>query len=92
MQIGPIAEIRVLPAVKAPPVDPQLSALFDIEGTAKPDDDSYSGGAKKAAGAEEEEADEVAGEEGNPIQSRPATAPSAASATSRDKQLLAFSC
>ncbi len=63
MQIGPIAEIRVLPAVKAPPVDPQLSALFDIEGTAKPDDDSYSGGAKKAAGAEEEEADEVAGEE-----------------------------
>ena len=63
MQIGPISEIRMVPAVKAPPADPQLSALFDIEGTSQADEDNYSRGARKAAGAEEEEADEAAGQE-----------------------------
>ncbi len=62
MQIGPIREFRILPAMKAPPVDPQLTALFDIEGTGQAGDDSYSRGARKAAGAEEDEKDEGAGE------------------------------
>ncbi len=63
MQIGPVPEVRIPLTVKAPPVDPQLTALFDIEGIAPAGDDSYSGGARKAAGAEEDEKDELAGEE-----------------------------
>ena len=62
MQIGPIPEFRILPAMKAPPVDPQLTVLFDIEGTAQAGDDTYSRGARKAAGAEEDEKDESAAE------------------------------
>ena len=62
MQIGPIPEFRVLAAMKAPPVDPQLTAFFDIEGMAQAGDDTYSRGARKAAGAEEDVKDEDAGE------------------------------
>lgn len=55
MEIGPIAGIRVLPALKTPPPEAALTALFDIEATAKAGDDTYSGSGKKAAGAEEDE-------------------------------------
>lgn len=75
MQIGPIPESRVLPAMKAPPVDPQLTALFAIEGTAQAGDDTYSRGAKKAAGAEEDEKDDGAGEEQQSAPEPPGDAP-----------------
>ena len=53
-----------MPTVKAPPAEAGLTALFDIESTSKPGDDSYTGNGKKAAGAEEDEAeDSGAGEE-----------------------------
>jgi hypothetical protein len=55
MEIGPIPGIRTLPAVKAPPADPRLSAVFDIESPAKPGDDAGTGSRKKASGAEEDE-------------------------------------
>jgi hypothetical protein len=64
MQIGLISEIRMVPAVKAPPADSQLSALFDIEATSQPDEDNDSRGGEKAAGAEEEKTDEATGQEG----------------------------
>jgi hypothetical protein len=40
MEISPIAGIRAMPVVKVPPADPELSALFEIENSAGPGDDS----------------------------------------------------
>jgi hypothetical protein len=57
MEIAPIAGIRVTPVLKPQPVDPQLTAFFDIEAAAKPNDDTYSAAKKKAAGAEEDDDD-----------------------------------
>jgi len=59
MEISPIIGIRVMPTVKAPPAESGLSAIFDIEATAKPGDDSYSSARKKAAGAEESEDEQL---------------------------------
>lgn len=53
MELSPIAGIRALAAVKPRPVDPELTAFFDIESSARPGDDTYTGNSKKAAGAEE---------------------------------------
>jgi len=58
MEISPIPGIRALPAVKAPPVDPRLSAVFDIENSSGPGDDTYSGNGRKAAGGQDDEAEE----------------------------------
>lgn len=59
MEIAPIAGIRVTPVLKPQPVDPQLTAFFDIEAAAKPGDDTYSAAKKKAAGAEEDDGDDL---------------------------------
>jgi hypothetical protein len=56
MEISPIAGIRAMPVMKVPPAETELSAVFDIENSSKPGDDSYSGSGKKAAGGEDEEA------------------------------------
>lgn len=53
MEIGPISGIRPVPAVKSPPSDPHLPAVFDIEHSSAPDDDTYSG-SQSAAGGEDE--------------------------------------
>jgi len=53
MEISPIIGIRVMPTVKTPPAESALTAIFDIDATAKPGDDTYSGAKKKGAGAEE---------------------------------------
>jgi hypothetical protein len=58
MEISPIPGIRALPAVKAPPVDPRLSAVFDIENSSGAGDDTYSGSGRKAAGGQDDEAEE----------------------------------
>jgi hypothetical protein len=55
MEISPIAGIRVVPVAKVRPIDPELTASFEIESAARPDDDSYSRDYKKASGAEESE-------------------------------------
>jgi len=55
MEIAPIAGIRVMPTIKSRPVDPELTAFFEIVSTARPEEDSYSGNGKKAAAAEEPE-------------------------------------
>ena len=59
MEISPIPGIRALPVMKTPPVDPQLSGVFDIENSSAPGDDSYSGGGKKAAAGQDNEADNL---------------------------------
>lgn len=53
MELGPIAGIRVMPAIRQRPIDPELIVFFEIESSARPDEDSYSASSKKAAGAEE---------------------------------------
>ncbi len=58
MEIGPIPGIRALPAAKPRPVDPELTAFFDVEAAAKPGDDTYTGNEEKAAGAEENDENE----------------------------------
>lgn len=64
MEIAPISGIRVTPAIKPQPNDPQLTAVFDIEAAVKPDDDSYWASSGKAAGAEEEDGDDLDSEAG----------------------------
>ncbi len=60
MEITPITGIRaVASGVKPRPVDPELTALFDIESSARPGDDTYTGNGKKAAGAEENDESET---------------------------------
>lgn len=58
MDIGPIGGIRLVPPIKERPVDPELTAFFAIESSARPGEDAYSRSGKKAAGAEEPEEDE----------------------------------
>jgi hypothetical protein len=57
MEISPIAGIRALPVMKVQPADYGLSAVFDIENSSKPGDDTYSGSGKKSAGGQDDEAD-----------------------------------
>ncbi|MGH9607839.1 MAG: hypothetical protein ACRD3N_19295 [Terracidiphilus sp.] len=56
MEIGPINGIRMIPAVKAPPADTPLTAVFDIATTARAGDETYSGGGKSAGGQDDEDA------------------------------------
>jgi len=65
MEISPIAGIRVTPVPKSRPADPELTAFFDIESTARPGDDTYTASGKKAAGAEE--SDEAEAEDSEEI-------------------------
>ncbi len=58
MEISPIAGIRVMPVVKVPPADSDLSRVFDIENTSKPDEDTYSGSGKKASGGQDDDNDD----------------------------------
>lgn len=61
MEIGPIAGIRAMPVTKIRPVDPELTAEFEIEPLIRPADDTYSHQSSKAAGGEDpdEGAEEV---------------------------------
>ncbi len=59
MEIAPIAGIRVMPTMKPRPADPELTAEFSIEATARLSDDTYTSALRKAAGAEEEEDEEA---------------------------------
>ncbi len=59
MEIAPIPGIRALPAVKPRQADFRPPEVFDITGSAKPQDGSGQRGARRAAGAEENEEDEL---------------------------------
>ena len=59
MEIGPINGVRMIPAVKAPPADSILPAVFDIAYTARAGDETYSGGEKSAGGQDDEESAEL---------------------------------
>jgi hypothetical protein len=56
MEISPISGIRALPVLKAPPANPELTALSDIEGLTRIGDETYTpSGGKSASGAEEDD-------------------------------------
>lgn len=55
MEISPIPGIRSQPVIKTPPVDANVSRVFDVENSARPDDDTYSGSNKKGAGGQDDE-------------------------------------
>jgi hypothetical protein len=60
MEIGPIPGIRAIATVKARPVDPELSAVFDIDGLTRGRDSLRPEARIKAAGADEgDEEDEL---------------------------------
>ena len=44
--------------MKAPPAGPRLSAVFDIENSSGPADDTYSGSGRKASGGQDDEEEE----------------------------------
>jgi hypothetical protein len=55
MEIGPIIGIRAFPFLKSPPPDADLSAVFDIENTARTGDETYSSSNQESArGAEDD--------------------------------------
>jgi len=58
MEISPIAGIRVMPVAKVPPADHNLSAVFDIESSARSADDTWSGDARKSSGGQDDEFDD----------------------------------
>jgi hypothetical protein len=41
MEISPIAGIRAMPVMKVPPADPELTAVFDIDNSAKIGDETW---------------------------------------------------
>ena len=55
MGITPISGIRPLQVVKTPPVDSDISKVFDIENSSRPGDDSYSGNGKKSPGGQDDD-------------------------------------
>jgi hypothetical protein len=65
MEISPIAGIRALPVVKAPPIDPKLTAVFDIDSSARIGDETWaptdgqSGPGSEDDGSEDNGSDEA---------------------------------
>lgn len=64
MEISPIAGIRVMSVVKIPPADSDLSRVFDVENSSRPDEDTYTGSGKKAGGGQDDEDDDELVEDG----------------------------
>ena len=55
MEISPITGIRTMPVVKTPPVNSELTAVFDIETPARMGDDGYTSSEEKHASADDDE-------------------------------------
>lgn len=57
MEIGPVANVRPLPAIKVKGAAQELPAVFEIEYLGRTDDETYSAaGGKAASGYEDEDA------------------------------------
>jgi len=55
MEISPISGIRAMSVVKMPPANSDLSRVLNVEDSARPGDDNYSGNGKKSAGGQDDE-------------------------------------
>jgi len=60
MEIAPIPGIRAVAAVKAPPAEGRLTAVFDMEGLARASEDSYTGDGRKSSGGQDDDAEDLA--------------------------------
>jgi len=59
MEISPIAGIRAMPVVKSPPIDPELTAVFDIDNSARIGDETWTPSERKSGrGAEDDGSDD----------------------------------
>jgi hypothetical protein len=63
MEIGPIAGIRAMPVVKAPPVDPELTAVFDIDNSPRIADETWTPSDRKSGRGSDEDGTEEEVEE-----------------------------
>ncbi|MGA2216844.1 MAG: hypothetical protein ABSG51_02075 [Terracidiphilus sp.] len=80
MEISPIAGVRAMPVMRTPPSDTDLPAVFDIENSAKTDDETYtpSDGRQGSAAEDEEPEEELSAEpdleepesQGRPMQAK----------------------
>jgi hypothetical protein len=81
MEISPIAGVRALPVLKAPPAEPELTAVFDIDNSARIGDETWTPSDKKSGrGAEDDESDEES-EDSADLEAEPHTAAPAAEQT-----------
>ncbi|MGD0891935.1 MAG: hypothetical protein ABR923_10405 [Terracidiphilus sp.] len=59
MEISPIAGIRALPVAKTPPIDPQLTAVFDIDNSARIGDETWTPSDRESSrGSEDDGSDD----------------------------------
>ena len=75
MEISPVAGIRFMPVVKTPPVDPKLTAVFDIDNSARIGDETWTAsdresgrGAEDDGSGDEFEETEDLGDQGTEVQ------------------------
>lgn len=62
MEISPITTVRIAPVIRSRKNDLALTEVFELEGSSRTDDETYSpGGNKSASGFEDDE--EMAGEQ-----------------------------
>jgi hypothetical protein len=64
MEISPIPGIRSLPVMKTPRADADLSQVFEIVNSTRPDDDTYDGSSKKDPGGQDDESQATEDPEG----------------------------
>jgi len=59
MEISPVAGIRAMPVVKEPPIDPKLTAVFDIDSSARIGDETWTpSDGKPGRGSEDDESED----------------------------------
>jgi hypothetical protein len=59
MEISPIAGIRAMPVVKSPPAEPELTAVFDIDNSARIGDETWTpSDSKQGRGSEDDGSDD----------------------------------
>jgi hypothetical protein len=58
MEISPISGIRAMPAVKAPPVNSELTPLSDIENNARAGDETWSPSDQRSSRGSEDDGSE----------------------------------
>jgi hypothetical protein len=58
MEISPIAGIRAMPVVKAPPADTELTAVFDIDNSARTGDETWTPSNSKSGRGSEDDGSE----------------------------------
>ena len=80
MEISPIAGVRAMPVLKAPPVDPELKAVFDIDNSPRVGDETWTPSEKESGrGGEDDGSEELEDiDDSDDLEAEPRTGKSAA--------------